>query len=268
MRLCKFFKDHMGKTAIVVTIYVGFIGWIQLMGQDWKYWNPIIHGGFMTLIGAGIGAWFGTLKTKEAAIKAAEVAGDETRKAMREQVETQAIEKQRTLVMETKICIDRFYASVDKMINYKDNQHENFVSLSRYTFSDADLTKICQLESLSSEKKKIFIEFHDLLQEAIGTLKRAETDSAFDHFGNISIAFLNLEVHRLILFSGRLDLPPNPISHYIQTERMGGSGEEQTQEDVDARLQKTTFACKKYLEMRLDNLKSIKNNIDQEFSKI
>ena len=43
-----------------------------------------------TGIGGGIGAWFGTLKTRDAAIKAAKVAGDETRKAMREQVEAQA----------------------------------------------------------------------------------------------------------------------------------------------------------------------------------
>ena len=73
-----------------MVVFAMFLGWIQFTGQDWKYWTPLIHGGLMTLIGAGIGAWFGTLKTEDAAMKAAEFAGDETRKAMREQVQAQA----------------------------------------------------------------------------------------------------------------------------------------------------------------------------------
>ena len=76
------------KWTCVVVFPVGILsGWMfgeQLLTYD--FFKLVIG----TAIGAGFGALIGTLKTKDAAIAAAEVAGKETRKAMRKQVEAQA----------------------------------------------------------------------------------------------------------------------------------------------------------------------------------
>ena len=144
--MCNFFKDHKGKIAIAVfvIVYAGFMAWIQSTGQDWKYWNPIIHGGWMTLGGAGIGAWIGTLKTKDAAIKAAKVAGRETRKAMRKQVEVQARiaeeKEQMALAQEVSVYIRNFCSGVNKLMECWDGSKPCGIivtSIGRCTFQVA-----------------------------------------------------------------------------------------------------------------------------------
>ncbi len=103
--MCKFFKDHKGKSAIAVfvIIYAGFMAWIQSTGQDWKYWNPILHGSLLTLLATGAGAWIGTLKTKEAAIEAADRSASHTANIMKAQMKYE-FENQRKLQKEDRIA--------------------------------------------------------------------------------------------------------------------------------------------------------------------
>ena len=175
------------------------MAWIQSTGQDWKYWNPIIHGGWMTLGGAGIGAWIGTLKTKDAAIKAAKVAGRETRKAMRKQVEVQARiaeeKEQMALAQEVSVYIRNFCSGVNKLMECWDGskcKKDDDISMFKLELPTGILAKTIQLRFLDADEKQWLLILCDIIQNSIISVKKQQGIgvSCIDDVGKIRIGLL------------------------------------------------------------------------------
>ena len=191
-------KEHERKIILRI-VFVAFLLWIQVTEEDWKYWTPLLHGGFLTLLATGAGAWIGTLRTEKAALKAAEFAGTETRKAMREQVEAQARiaeeKEQMALAQEVSVYIRDFCSGVSKLMECWDGskcKKDDEISMLKLELPIGILAKIIQLRFLDADEKKWLLILCDMIQDSIVSAKKQQGIgvSCIDDVGKIRIGFL------------------------------------------------------------------------------
>ena len=214
VRNCNFWKNcgNWFIGGVIVVIFALFLGWVQFTGQDWEYWSPLIHGGLMTLIGAGIGAWFGTLKTKEAAIEASTRQHELTIEKEQLALATEIYVPIKHLIMHIK----GLRRSGKEISTQCDTKH--YMAVSFYQISDLNLGKFFQLTFLEISERQKFLDLVERIESSISTLRiiheRQRADILKNFHGDEALSFLG----RLEEFNDSNQIEIGALSNLIQSE--------------------------------------------------